>query len=278
MKFGVMVNNLESDRLRAFAVARQLGFDIVHTSALPEDWLTGPKRQAYIDAVRASGVTVAAMFVGFDGQSYADIPTIRRTVGLAIRDLRTHRLDVTRRYIELARELGVPALATHLGFLPPPTHADYHDLVLAVRSLAAACAANGQTFHLETGQESAARMLQFIVDVGHPALGVNFDPANFLLYGTDEPLAALEALMPYLRGVHCKDGTRPASPGILGTETPLGQGQVNFQQFIERLWNSGYRGPLVIERESGNQRQEDILKARDYLKRLLPSEPEAPAR
>lgn len=267
MKIGVMVNNLEPDRLRAFDVARQLGFDVVHTSALPEAWLVGPKRQEYIDAARASGVHIAAMFVGFDGQSYADIPTIRRTVGLAIRALRPHRLEVSRQYSALAAELGVPALATHLGFFPEEAE-DYRDLVLTVRQFAEHCAACQQMLLLETGQESAARLLQFIHDVEHPALGVNFDPANFLLYGVAEPVAALEQLLPYVRGVHCKDGVRANQAGVLGTETPVGQGEVDFPKLLQRLVRSGYSGPLVIERESGDRKREDIIAARAYLQAL----------
>ena len=72
----------------AFDVAARLGFDIVHTSAIPEAWLNGPERQLYIDAARKSSVTIASMFVGFDGQSYADMASIRRTVGLVIPDPR----------------------------------------------------------------------------------------------------------------------------------------------------------------------------------------------
>ena len=72
---GVMLNNLECDRIKAFRVAAELGFRVVHTSALPERWLTGPERAEYVTAARASGLTIHTMFVGFDGQSYADLPS-----------------------------------------------------------------------------------------------------------------------------------------------------------------------------------------------------------
>ena len=45
--------------------------------------------------------------------------------------------------------------------------------------------------HLETGQETADGLLQFIADVGRDNLFVNFDPANMILYGTGEPIEAL---------------------------------------------------------------------------------------
>src|SRR5690348_12159102 len=133
-EIGVMLGSLERDRVKAFAVAAGHGFRVVHANALPEAWLSGPQREEYVAAARDSGLDIATLFVGFDGQSYRDIPTIGRTVGLAIPELRPHRLEVALAYSELAGVLGVPSLTTHLGFLPTdPSSADYLDLVAAVR-------------------------------------------------------------------------------------------------------------------------------------------------
>jgi sugar phosphate isomerase/epimerase len=271
MQIGAMLNNLERDRLRAFAVAAGHGFRYVHTSALPEAWLTGPERASYVAEARASGVVIHTMFAGFDGQSYADLPTIARTVGLAIPGLRDHRCAVARLYSDLARELGVAALGMHLGFLPQPGDPDYAGLVAAVRGLLDDCARAGQALHLETGQEPAEALWRFLRDVDRANLGVNFDTANFILYGTDEPLHALEVLGPYVRGVHCKDGRRATQPGVLGDDVPLGQGEVPFPQVLRRLHALGYHGPLVIEREAGPNAVADILAGRAFLMRLSPS-------
>jgi sugar phosphate isomerase/epimerase len=268
-QIGVMLNNLERDRLRAFDVAAQLGFRIVHTSALPGSWLSGPERDQYKKAARDSGLTIASMFVGFDGQSYADIPTIRRTVGLVIPELRDHRRQVAKQYAALAHELGVPSLSGHIGFLTPPSDSEYAPLLDALRDILDCCAANGQTFHVETGQDPADVLRQFLRDVDRPNLGVNFDPGNFILYGTDEPLPALEVLAPYVRGVHCKDAIRSGRAGILGTEVPLGHGEVNFPILLARLRAHGYCGPLVIERESSVDPVADIIAARKLLTGLV---------
>src|SRR6266849_6999878 len=100
-----MVNNLERDRLKAFRLAAQLGFQHIHTSGLPEKWLTGPERDDYVTAARASGVEIGTMFIGFDGQSYADWATIARTVGLVHPAMREHRCKVALAYIDLALDL-----------------------------------------------------------------------------------------------------------------------------------------------------------------------------
>ena len=270
MEIGVMLNNLEPDRLQAFRVAADLGFRVVHTSALPEHWLTGAARDRYVAAAQESGLAIHTMFVGFDGQSYADRESIRRTVGLVRAEFRQHRCHVALRYSDLARELGVPHLAAHLGFLPPePGHADYGPLVSALHVLLERCERHGQTFLLETGQEPAEVLLRFLHDVDSPRLGVNFDPANFLLYGTDDPLTALDQLAPYVGGVHCKDGRRPTAPDRLGTEMPLGQGEVDFPALLHKLYASGFRGPLVIEREHGPHVIPDVVAARTYLQGVL---------
>ncbi|MCI0459779.1 MAG: sugar phosphate isomerase/epimerase [Gemmataceae bacterium] len=266
LEIGVMLNNLEPDRLQAFAVARRFGFRTVHANAIPEKWLTGPERATYVAAARSSGLNIATLFVGYDEQSYQDIPTIARTVGLAVPALRSHRLAVTLACSDLAREIGISTLTTHLGFFPEGP--EYRVLVETVRQVADHCVAHGQTFHLETGQEPAEELLRFLSEVDRPNVGVNFDPANFLLYGSDHPLHALEVLGPHVRGVHCKDGLRPTEPGCLGLEVPLGGGQVNFPVMLARLQTLGYSGALVIERESGADRVGDILAARAKLEQL----------
>jgi sugar phosphate isomerase/epimerase len=267
---GVMLNNLERDRLKAFGVASRCRFRVVHTSALPERFLTGPERGQYVEAARSSGVDIHTMFIGFDGQSYADLASTRRTVGLVQPQYQEYRCRVALLYSDLAQELGVTALGIHVGFIPhEPAHPHYAQLVRAVRGILERFAVRGQALHLETGQEPARVLVRFLRDVDRPNLGVNFDPANLVLYGTDEPLSALEQLGPFVRGVHCKDAQPPSRPDSLGTEVPFGQGVVDFPRLLARLHALGYRGPLVIEREHSPRVFEDMDAARSLLERLV---------
>ena len=270
-KIGAMLNNLERDRIRAWSVAAAMGFRIVHTSALAEAWLSenSPELALYVQAARGSGLIIDSMFVGFDGQSYADPASAARTVGLAVPAFRKHRLNVALAYTGIAQELDARSLATHLGHLPDTATADYADLLTTVRLLADACAAGEKTLHLETGQEPAAILLRLLNDLGRPNVGVNFDPANFVLYGTDDPLRAVEILGPWVRGVHCKDALPATEPGTLGADVPLGQGVVAFPRLLERLWAFGYRGPWIIEREHGPNVRTDFEQGRAYLEELL---------
>ena len=92
--------------------------------------------------------------------------------------------------------------------------------------------------------------MRFIGDVERDNLFINFDPANMILYGSGEPIEALEKVGRWVKSVHCKDGTWAAHPGQeWGTEVPLGEGDVGMERYLRTLDKIGYRGPLTIERE-----------------------------
>jgi sugar phosphate isomerase/epimerase len=114
-------------------------------------------------------------------------------------------------------------------------------------------------FALETGQETAPVLLTFIRDVNRRNLGINFDPANMILYGTGDPIVALSVLKDHVISVHCKDGNWPPKeqPGALGKECALGSGSVGIERFVAKLEEIGYKGPLTIEREGVNPAQWD---------------------
>ena len=148
------------------------------------------------------------------------------------------------------------SIACHVGFVPEdPQQPDYVAVRQMVRDVCDHAAKHGQTFALETGQEPAGVLLEFIRDVDRANLRINFDPANLILYGTDEPIKALERLAPLVVSVHCKDGDPPAAgvPGALGLERQLGKGSVGIGRFVETLRKIGFRGPLNVEREAEDQ-------------------------
>jgi sugar phosphate isomerase/epimerase len=111
-------------------------------------------------------------------------------------------------------------------------------------------------------------MREFIEATKNPNVKVNFDPANMILYGSGDPKEAVLILGKYLVHTHAKDGLWPKESGKLGTEVPLGEGQVGFEKYMANLKSTGYKGPLIIEREAGDQRIADIKKAKALLERL----------
>jgi sugar phosphate isomerase/epimerase len=151
-----------------------------------------------------------------------------------------------------AKLLHCQVVALHLGFVPhaDDNPADYKEIVDVTQELTEHCRINDQRLHLETGQESADGLLQFIQDVDRDNLFINFDPANMILYGTGDPIEALRKVGTHVRSVHCKDAKWAGNPGQeWGSEVPLGEGDVGMREFLTTLREIGYRGPLTIERE-----------------------------
>ncbi len=217
---------------------------------------------AWKTAASLASFTIHTVFAAYEGESYADIPTVQRTVGFVPSIFRSAREARTHAVIDFARELGAPGIATHIGFVPENnTDPEYHAVLDLVRRVADH--AHPMTFALETGQETAPALLAFLAEAGRPNLGINFDPANMILYGTGEPLAALSILAPRLLSVHAKDGIWPTAAGALGSETILGEGAVNIPAFLAKLHEIGYSKPVFIERESSDpvQRLLDIRRA-----------------
>ena len=269
MAIGV-ITSLGQDPGAALRRVKDMGIHTVQLSS-PSDELLKPWRAEELRrTAEALGIEITTVFCGYSGESYADVPTIRRTVGLVNPELREVRVQRTFRISDFAKTLAVDRIAAHVGFIPDDERDPaYSGLVEVVRRIADHCAANDQSFCLETGQEPARTLFRFIKDVARPNIKVNFDPANMVLYGSDDPLEALELLAKYVVGVHCKDGKWPTKPSVLGHETPLGEGDVNIKAFIEKLKEIGYEGPLTIEREiAGEEQRRDILKAKEQLERL----------
>ena len=218
-------------------------------------------------------VQCTAVFGGFEGESYADIPTVVKTIGLVPAETRASRLAEMRDIADFTKWLGCDAVALHLGFIPhDSSDPQFAQIVAVTAELCDHCAGNGQFLHLETGQETAEGLLAFIAAVGRENLKINFDPANMILYGTGEPIEALRMLAPHIRSVHCKDGTWSDKPGeTWGREVPLGDGDVDMRKYLQTLADIGYSGALTIEREipedPARQKQE-ISNAINLLSRL----------
>ena len=240
---------------------------------IPGDYVLEGVADEWRQALEEEDFALATLFAAYNGESYADIPAVQRTVGFIPPATRAEREQRTLAVSDFAAALGAPGIATHIGFVPEDENdPDYVAVRDMVRRVCDHAANNGQTFALETGQEPAPVLLRFFKDVGRDNLRINFDPANMILYGTGEPLGAFEMVAPHVVTVHCKDGDWPPKdqPDALGTERPLGQGSVGIERFIGRIKELGYRGSLHVEREGvqGEERLRDIRAAVKLLQGL----------
>lgn len=214
----------------------------------------------------AAGVRVVSGMVACVGEDYSTIARIEETGGV-VPDATwpdTHRR--MNACMPLAQELGLRLVTFHAGFIPSvagsPLRAKVRQRIGFIAEL---FGSRGMSIGLETGQESASTLLGFLRELGRPNVGVNFDPANMLLYGSGDPIAALRELWPYVRQVHLKDASASGAAGQWGAEAPLGEGEVDWPAFFTILRESDYEHPLAIEREGGEDRIGDVRRAAERL-------------
>lgn len=254
-----------------FARVRDLGF----TNCQLDSWSEEAWSPKYASAVRKaaaeSGVEITTLWVGWPGPRRWNFTEGPLTLGLVPREYRAMRLDALKRGSDFAAQLGVPSITTHVGFIPEDLNDRlYRELVVALQYLAEHCKRNGQQFLFETGQETPVTLLRTIQDVGTGNLGINLDPANLILYGKANPVDAIEVFGQYVQGVHIKDGLYPTDGHLLGKETRVGEGKVDFPRLLKALANAGYKGTLTIEREiTGDQQIADVRASAEYLTPII---------
>ncbi len=223
----------------------------------------------------ASGVRVIGFWAGWPGPAKWNFVEGPATLGLVPAAYRAERVAALERAGAFARRAALPAVITHLGFVPEnPSDPLFAEVVAAVRKVAQHLDGLGLEFWFETGQETPTTLLRLIQAVGTANLGINLDPANLVMYGKGNPIDALSVFGKYVRNIHAKDGLYPTDPMRLGREVKVGEGAVRYPEFVRRLAEIGFDGEFVIEREiTGDQQRRDIADTVTYLKRLLAETP-----
>ena len=193
------------------------------------------------------------------------------TIGIVPATTREARIANLNLAADIAAQCGIAAIHTHCGFIPEnPNDPLYGDSVTAVRKIAGHAKERGVSFLCETGEETPITLLRMIEDVGMDKVFVNLDVANLILYGTGNPVDAMDVLGRLVRGVHAKDGMFPTNPRSLGKEVRIGEGRVDFPAVFKRLLDVKYQGPITIERETrGAEQRADILRSKVYLENLI---------
>ncbi len=224
----------------------------------------GAEALAFVRQRIASGEwRLMSTMISFPQEDYSTLETIRRTGGIVPDAAWPRNRALVEQAAKLTKELGAPYLSCHAGFLDERDPKAYAAFVERVRWMRDVCAKQGVTLLLESGQETAQDLARFMAEV--PGVGINFDPANMILYGKGDPREAIRTLMPWIRQVHVKDARKTQTPGTWGTEVPWGEGEVGGADFVRGLLVLGYQGNFLVEREGGDQRAADIALAIERL-------------
>ena len=244
--------------------AIQLALDPIRTG----DW----NEAETLRTLAAADITILSGMMACQGEDYSTLDTIKATGGIRPDATWPANLAAAKANADLAARLGLSLVTLHAGFLPH--NADNPERTKMLDRLAQLVEVFAQrTIRLafETGQETADTLLGVLAKLSATSLspGVNFDPANMILYNMGDPIAALCTLAPHIAQLHIKDATAATTPGIWGSEVVVGKGGVDWEAFFAAYHDAGLSCDLVIEREAGNSRILDVRTAAARLQSSL---------
>jgi len=280
-QIGVMVDSFRLELEEGIKKAREVGATGIQIYATygrmaPEN-LNAAQRKEILDIIKSNGLVVSAICGDLGGHGFAkpeDNPW---------------KIEKSKRIMDLAKDLEANVVTTHIGVVPEDeNHPRWKILQDACGELAEYGDNVGAYFAIETGPEKAVTLKKFLDSLKSSGVRVNFDPANLVMVTGDDPVEAVYTLKDYIVHTHAKDGImkKQTDPEIIYNffaeggiedlrledyfkETPLGEGQVDFDRYLKALYDIGYRGFLTIEREVGENPEEDIRQAVIFLKEKI---------
>jgi sugar phosphate isomerase/epimerase len=252
------------ERVRATG-ARAVQLALTPVAEKPEVW------SGVFDALDAAGIEVASGMLETVGEDYSTLDTIRATGGVVPDATWPATRARAAQVAAIAGARGIKLVTFHAGFIPHEPGAERARLFGRLREIAFLFAARGARIAFETGQESAETLAHALDALGDPVpvvggIGVNFDPANMILYGMGDPVAAVRTLAPRIAQVHIKDALPTKAPGTWGSEVRAGTGAVDWPAFFDALAAVPATIRLAIEREAGDDRVADIRAAVEMLR------------
>lgn len=218
----------------------------------------------------ANGITIVSGMFGCIGEDYSTLDSIRLTGGIAPDSTWEENWKNVQVIAALAHALGLKLVTFHAGFLPHrQTDRNFSKMLGRLGEVADIFERANIALGLETGQETAAVLARLLKKLGRQNVGVNFDPANMILYGKGDPIEALRGLGNWICQVHLKDAKATKIPDTWGEEVAAGEGDVDWPSFFMTLKELKFAGPIVIEREAGTRRIEDVRFAKAVAERTF---------
>ncbi|MDE0959563.1 MAG: sugar phosphate isomerase/epimerase [Planctomycetota bacterium] len=219
-----------------------------------------------LGALDGAGIEVLSGMMMMEGEDYSTFESIRVTGGVRPRQTWEGNLRAAHANAQIARDAGIDLITFHAGFIPHSPQDPERALMLdRLKVLSSVFAEQDCRVALETGQESAATLVKVMAELDSDQVGINFDPANMILYGMGDPITSLELLAPHIFQLHIKDALASAVEGEWGSEQPAGDGAVDWSAFFTVLEEHSLGADLVIEREAGDQRVADVIQARQLI-------------
>ena len=289
-KIGVIVDSFGVGVREGLKKAKAVGAEGVQIYAvsgeMDPDNLSPAARRELKSYIESLGLEVSALVGDLGGHGFQD------------KEANPAKIEKSKRILDLAMDLGTNIVTTHIGVVPDDPNSDvYKTMQEACAELSRYADSVNAYFAIETGPEVASVLKRFLDSLGSRGVSVNFDPANMVMVTGDDPVQGVYTLKDYIVHTHVKDGVRyrevdprevygslgyepmdhgkiakMVASGEIFKEVPLGEGSVDFDAYFRALVDIGYRGYLTIEREVGDNPEEDIRKAVQFIRKYRETE------
>ncbi|MBQ3181295.1 MAG: sugar phosphate isomerase/epimerase [Clostridia bacterium] len=275
---GIMMHSLREDDKTAIESARKMGVQGLQFLGTYDEHsaeqMTQEKRKELMKMMDANGLVFSAVCGDFG-------------VGFWNPETNAEQIEKSKRVIDMALDLGTNIVTTHIGAIPDdPNEERYKIMQEACFELSRYADSMKSHFAIETGPEKAVILRDFLDTLGSRGVAVNLDPANFVMVTGDDPVQAVYTLKDYIVHTHAKDGIKLDPNATANSvynvdseekiitnrsfiELPLGEGGVDFDNYLKALEEIGYRGFLTIEREVGEDPKKDIGTAVEFLRNKI---------
>ena len=285
MKIGVIIDSFRCDFASAVKQAKAVGADGIQIGAR---FLTGREDELAANPSETRRVVPLSEMKKILADTDIAVSAVCGDFGCDMYYTKDRKLiDVEKRLLEMAKELGTNIVTTHIGVVPETENCvQYESMHEVCYELAEYAKSMDGHFAVETGPERSELLKKFLDSLGSDGVAVNLDPANLIMCAGDDPVNAVHNLNKYIVHTHAKDGIQLTSfdtkqlyspryygvPSLRGQklfcELPLGEGGVNWDAYLGALREFGYDGYLTIERECGDTPANDIEKAVKFLDKM----------
>jgi sugar phosphate isomerase/epimerase len=158
------------------------------------------------------------------------------------------QLELTRRCIDLAADLGIPGLRVFGGQLSAQlSRADAIMLLTeSFGQVAPYASERNVTLYMETHDDwcTPQHVADVMAHVNHPAIAVNWDIMHPVRQGNSTMDQSFQILRPWIRHVHFHDGMLRLDETVL---MRVGKGEIDHRRAVELLQQDQYTGYLSGE-------------------------------
>lgn len=256
-RLGVVLDSFGQPVKEAMRSASRLGFGRLElpaaVGAVSPSELSRTGRRELLHFAKGLGLQLSALGGDLGGDRFMDSGRLEQ------------RLARTRAIIELAAELRVPIVTTHLGRVEQEA-IDKGHLREAVAQLAEVTDRTGTLIAFETGGGPPTLLADLLRRLNAPTLGVCYDPASLLVEG-HEPIGGVETLADSILIARARDAVA-GSPLNPGREMPLGAGQIDWPAYLAALDQAGYHSVPFIRRTESAHPIAEIEAAKRWLEQM----------